>query len=135
MDRTWKVAHLSEIPSPVEPEPGFYQWKPIRHHFDVRSFGINAMMAHNAGDWVVEEHTETGDSTSRHEELYLVVEGHAKFKVGEDEIDAKAGRIVFVPDPRMVRSAKAVVAPTTVLAVGGEPGAAYQVSPWEKKYF
>lgn len=127
----FKAAHISDIPAPVSPEPGSYEWKPVRHHFDVRSFGVNATVA-NAGDWAIEEHTE---ADTRHEELFFVATGHATFVVGGEEVDAPAGTFVFVPDPEVPRSARARQDRTTVVAIGGEPGAAYAVSTWEKKYF
>jgi quercetin dioxygenase-like cupin family protein len=134
MEGAYQVAKISEIPSPVPAEPGSYEWKPVRHHFSVRSFGVNANVA-GAGDVLVEEHTEIEDSGTRHEELYVVVSGRATFTVAGDEVDAPAGTLVFVPDPATVRSARALEDGTTVLAIGGEPGAAYCVSPWEQKYF
>jgi quercetin dioxygenase-like cupin family protein len=130
----FKAAHISEIPSPVQPQPGSYAWKPVRHHFDVRSFGVNATTA-NAGDWAIEEHTEVADSGTRHEELFFVASGHAAFVVGGHEVDAPAGTFVFVPDPEVPRSARALEDGTSVIAVGGEPGVAYTVSGWEKKHF
>jgi quercetin dioxygenase-like cupin family protein len=130
-----RKAHLSEIPSPVEREPGSYDWKPVRHHFGIRSFGINANLAPEAGDWVVEEHTEIEESGTRHEELYYVARGHATFTVGGETADAPEGTFVHVPDPATPRSARAVAPGTVVLAVGGEPGAAFVVSAWEMKYF
>jgi hypothetical protein len=134
MKREYAAAHISEIPSPVPAETGSYDWKPVRHHFDIRSFGVNANVA-DAGNVLVEEHTEVKDSGTRHEELFLVVRGHATFTVAGDELDAPAGTLVFVPDPEVRRSARALEDGTTVLAIGGEPGAAYTVSEWEKKYF
>jgi hypothetical protein len=73
-------------------------------------------------------------SGTRHEELFFVATGHAAFRVGDEEIDARAGAFVFVRDPAILRAAVAHEAGTTVLAVGGEPGAPYSVSPWERKY-
>ena len=131
---TYAVAHLTDIPPAVEPEPGSYVWRPVRHHMGVRSFGVNAMTGRHAGDWVVEEHTETEESETRHEELYYVASGRAAFLVGGEEIDAPAGTFVFVPDPDERRGARAAEPDTTVIAIGAEPGAAFAVSPWERKY-
>jgi quercetin dioxygenase-like cupin family protein len=130
-----KAAHISDIPSPVETEAGSYDWRPIRHHFDVRSFGVNLNIAPAAGDWVIGEHTEIEASATRHEELFFVSAGHASFEVDGEPIDAPAGTFVFVPDPGVRRSARALEPGTTVLAIGGEPGVAFSVSDWEKEYF
>jgi hypothetical protein len=128
-------AHFSEISSPVEPEPGNYRWKPVRHHFGVRSFGVNVQIGEREGDWVVDDHVESSASGTRHEELYLVLCGRARFEVDGQELDATQGTFVHVPDPDVRRGARALEPGTTVLAIGGEPGAPYVVSRWEKKYF
>jgi hypothetical protein len=135
MDERYRTQRLDDIPSPIETPSGAPEWKPIRHHFDVRAFGVNANVAHSAGDPVVEDHTEIQEGCMRHEELYLVTRGHARFSVAGETIDAPAGTLVFVRDPEARRGAVALEAGTTVLAIGGEPGVAYRVSPWEEKYF
>jgi len=135
MSDRYRVARLDEIPAPVPPEPNAYEWKPIRHHLGIRAFGINGMLARRAGEQVVEEHTEVQEGCRRHEELYLVVSGHARFNIDGDEVDAPAGTLVFVPDPESRRGATALEDATTVVAIGGEVGAAFEVSPWERKYF
>ena len=97
MERKWHVTHVSEIPDAAAPEPGFYAWKPVRRHFDVRSFGINAFVAARAGDWAVEEHDELGETAGRHEELYFVASGRATFRLDDEQLEAAAGTFVFVP--------------------------------------
>lgn len=135
MAERYKVANLADIPAPVTPDPEWYEWKPIRHHLGIRAFGVNAGIAHNVGDWVVEDHTEVQENAARHEELYFVVSGRAAFVVDGDAFDAPAGTLVFVADPSARRSAKALEAGTTVLYVGARRGAPFVVSPWERKYF
>lgn len=106
------------------------RWKPVRRTLGIDAFGVNAYTA-NAGEQVVEEHDERGGGAGGHEELYVVVAGRATFTVAGDEIDAGPGTLVFVRDPGARRVAVAVEDGTTVLVVGGTPGAAYQPSPWE----
>lgn len=122
----WQSAHLREIGD--LPGPGTLRWIPVRRHFDVRAFGVNAYTAQEAGQDVVEEHSE---ESLGHEELYVVVTGHARFTLDGQEHDAPAGTLVFLRDPKVKRYAVAVEPGTTVLAVGGKPGAAYEVSAWE----
>jgi len=124
------VAHVDRIEA-----PGSSGWKPIRHHFGVRGFGVNAYVAARAGDEVIETHRESAENGSRHEELYVVLRGRARFLVGAEEIDAPAGALVFVRDPDLTRGARAVDPDTVVLAIGGEPGAPYRISPWELAQF
>ncbi len=102
-------------------------WKPIRRPLGVTAFGINAYTASNDGDLVVEDHDET---TLGHEEIYVVVRGHATFTVDGDEVDAPAGTLVYLDEPKQRRSAVAREPGTTVLAVGGVPGK-HEPSAWE----
>ena len=135
MAGTYTIARLDEIPSPVPPEADSYEWKPIRHHLGIRAFGVNAGVAPHVGDWVVEEHTELQGGAAGHEELYFVARGRARFSIDGEEIDAPAGTLVFVPDPATLRSAKAEEPGTAVLYIGAKHGQAFDVSPWERKYF
>jgi hypothetical protein len=106
---------------------GSLVWKPVRRELGVTAFGINAYTAAAAGDEVVEDHDET---SLGHEEIYLVVSGHAIFTVDGEEVDAPASTLVFLDDPAQRRSAVARDAGTTVLAIGGVPGR-HEVSAWE----
>jgi hypothetical protein len=106
---------------------GTLVWKPVRKTLGVTAFGINAYTAAEAGDEIVEEHTE---SHLGHEEIYAVVAGHATFTVDGEQVDAPAGTLVYLDDPAQQRSAVATEPGTTVLAIGGVPGA-HEISPWE----
>jgi tetratricopeptide (TPR) repeat protein len=103
------------------------QWKPLRRTLGIDAFGINAYTALATGDHVVEEHTE---ETLGHQEAYVVIVGHATFTLDADEFDAPQGTVVFIRDPTVRRSAVAVEPGTTVLAIGGVPGA-HTPSAWE----
>lgn len=128
----YEAIHLSEIPDPEgEKKPGERDWRPIRIHFGIQSFGTSAYVAHEAGDVIVSEHNEVD---TRHEELFVVSSGHATFTIGGDEVDAPAGTLVYVPDPEAMRGAVAQEASTTILCFGGTPGEAFSVSQWEKEY-
>jgi tetratricopeptide (TPR) repeat protein len=124
--RTVRIQEIEPIPV-VE---GKLAWRPVRAALGIQAFGINAYTA-DAGELVVEEHDETGHGAGHHEELYVVVSGHATFTVDGEEIDAPPGTLVFLDDPKERRGAVATVDGTTVLAVGGARGEAYRVSPWE----
>ncbi|HEX6702524.1 MAG TPA: tetratricopeptide repeat protein [Gaiellaceae bacterium] len=117
----WASAHLSELERRDE-------WIPIRHHFGVRAVGINAFKGDSTGDQLITEHRE---DWRLHEELYVVLEGHATFRIDGEEVDAPARTIVYVREPSAKRSAVAKEADTVVLAVGGEPGAAFVPSDYE----
>ncbi len=125
---------VEEIPAIAPSDPGEAEWKPVRQHFGITSFGANAYVAREAGEAVVVEHTEVDDSGTAHEELYFVASGRARFSVAGEEVDAPAGTFVYVRDPRAVRGAVAQEPGTTVIAVGATPGEPFAVSPWERKY-
>lgn len=103
-------------------------WRPIRMRFDLRGFGVNAYTAEEVGGQVVEEHTE---QRLGHEEMYVVVRGRATFTLDGEEVDAPATTFVHIHDPSVRRVAIAQTPDTLVLALGGRPGSAFEVSTWE----
>jgi hypothetical protein len=129
---------LAEVDTLAQVDPGNPNINPgcfhlVRRHFDVRAFGVNAA-AGDVGDEIIEEHHESDDEeneTNGHEELFVVVSGHAVFTVDGEELDAPAGTLVFVRDPALLRAARATADDTTIFAVGGPAGRAYAVSRWE----
>ena len=121
----YKVAKLEEI---EEMGDGRCPWRPIRFHLGIQAFGINSWTARDAGDRLINEHSEEGESGD--EELYVVLNGHATFEIGEDKVDAPEGTLVFVPTNTR-RTAFAEEAGTTVLAIGAPPGEAYVAFGWE----
>jgi mannose-6-phosphate isomerase-like protein (cupin superfamily) len=123
----WRSVKLEDI-APIPVVGGALLWRPVRRTLDVGAFGINVYVAPEAGSDVVEEHTE--DSLG-HEELYLVVAGRATFELDDEQVDAPAGTVVFIRDPSVKRHARAEEPGTSVLAVGGPRGKAYEPSPWE----
>lgn len=124
MTKNYEVAHVDELEElPVN--QGEFVWRPVRRRLGISAFGTNAYTA-RAGQRVVEEHSERDG----HEEMYVVLRGRAIFTLGEDEVDAPAGTIVFAR-PGTKRGAIATEDDTVVLAVGAKPGAVFEPSPWE----
>jgi quercetin dioxygenase-like cupin family protein len=119
------LAHLDELDR-IELPDGFV-WRPVRKHFGIQAFGVNAYTPGASGQ-VVEEHTE---QTNEHEEIYLVLRGRVRFTVDGDEHELGPGQLVFVRDPSIRRAAVAVTDDAAVLAVGGKPGEPHEVSAWE----
>ena len=110
----------------IEPVNG---WLPLRRRLGVEAFGVNAWRPQEDGRTLIGEHNE---ATAGHEELYLVMTGHATFTIGGDEVDAPAGTLVFVRDPALKRGAVARDPATTILTAGGKPGEAYAPLAWEE---
>jgi mannose-6-phosphate isomerase-like protein (cupin superfamily) len=125
-ERPYGVARIDELDSyPIQGQQGL-TWRPVRRRFDIRSFGVNAYTAAEAGQRVVEEHREQDG----HEELYVVLTGRATFTVEGEEHDAPAGTLVHCP-PGTLRSAFAAEPQTTVLGIGAKPGVVFEPSGWE----
>jgi hypothetical protein len=120
-----KILRLDDVEG--IPVFGTLLWKPVRRPLGVTAFGINAYTAVNAGDEVVEEHTE---EQLGHEEIYFVHTGHVTFTIDGEEVDAPAGTMVYLDDVKQRRHAIAKEAGTTVIAIGGVPGK-HEPSAWE----
>ena len=108
-------------------------WLPLRRTLGVTAFGVNGYAGDHAGDVVIEGHDETSPGAGGHEELYLVWSGTARFTIGDERFDAAAGTMLHVA-VGVHRSAIAVEPGTTVLVIGGKPGAALPISPFEYWY-
>jgi tetratricopeptide (TPR) repeat protein len=120
----YKVARLDYID---ELDDGRCPWRPVRHHFGIKAFGVNAWTAREAGDRIINEHDEADDAS---EELYFVQRGRAVFELDGERVDAPAGTLVFAR-PEVKRTAFAEEPGTTVIAVGGAPGKVYEPVGWE----
>ena len=106
-------------------------WAPLRRHFDVGAFGVNAWIAKAAGEEVIGEHDE---EQTGHEEMYVVLSGRATFGVGGAEHEAPPGAVLFVGDPLTKRRIVADEPGTTILSIGAKRGEAYETRPWEDNY-
>jgi hypothetical protein len=95
---------------------------PVREHFGISAFGINAFTPGEDGT-LIGEHDESG---SGQEELYIVLDGNATFEIDGETVDAPEGTFVFVrPESR-----RKATGDGTVLALGAKPGEAYQAIDW-----
>jgi quercetin dioxygenase-like cupin family protein len=124
MSDGYEVAHIDELEElPIN--NGEFVWRPVRRRFGITAFGTNAYTG-DAGQRVIEEHSERDN----HQEMYVVLRGRATFTLGDDELDAPAGTIVFL-QPDTKRGAIAAEDGTAVLAVGAKPGVVFEPSLWE----
>ena len=120
----YAVARVEEID---ELDDGRSPMRPVRHHFGITAFGVNAWTGRDAGDQVINDHDEADDGQ---EELYLVVNGRAVFELDGERVDAPAGTLVFAR-PAVKRAAFAEEPGTMIVSVGGEPGKPYDPVGWE----
>ena len=121
----YAVAQLDEID---EMDDGRCPWRPVRHHFGITAFGVNGWTARDEGDRIINEHDESEEDTN--EELYLVLRGRAVFELDGDRVAAPTGTLVFAR-PGVKRTAFAEEPETTIIALGGIPGKAYEPDGWE----
>jgi mannose-6-phosphate isomerase-like protein (cupin superfamily) len=124
----YEVARIDEL-EVLPVNGGEFVWRPVRRRFGISAFGSNAYSADKAGQRVIEEHSERDG----HEEMYVVLRGGVTFTLGEDELEAGPGTLVFVR-PGTRRGAIATKDGTFVLAVGGKPGVVFEPSPWEQVF-
>jgi mannose-6-phosphate isomerase-like protein (cupin superfamily) len=135
----YQVAYLEDIPhTPSDASFGFQlvgEWKQIRPYFGIREFGVNAFVATEPGQEIVHEHVEEPNdeqSTVGAEELYLLIRGRAVMKLNDELVELRAGALVFVGDPAVVRSVTATDAGTTIVAFGTQPGTCFVASVFEE---
>jgi hypothetical protein len=119
------LVHVDDLDAIEMPE-GFV-WRPVRSRFGIRAFGMNAYTP-GASKQIIEEHTE---GPNGHEEIYLVLRGRVRFTIDGNEHDLGPGQLVFVQDPFLERGGVALTSDAAVLAVGGKPGQAHEISAWE----
>jgi tetratricopeptide (TPR) repeat protein len=102
-------------------------FRPIRLELGITSFGVTSWTARAAGDPLINAHDEqdTGD-----EELFVVLEGQATFEVDGERVEASTGTLLHCA-PGTQRTAVAAAAGTTILAIDGTPGSAYESRGWE----
>lgn len=120
----YAVAQLDEID---EISDGRCPSRPVRLYFGITSFGVNAWTGREAGDRIINEHDEAEQGE---EELYLVQRGRARFELDGEPFEAPTDTFVFVP-PGVKRTAFAEEPGTTIVALGGTPGKAYEPSGFE----
>ena len=99
----------------------------VRGFFGVESFGVNAFEAHQ-GELLVVPHDELGEGEQQ-EELYLVVEGRARFVCDGEPVELGPGELLHAR-PGVRREAVALETPTMLFMVGGRPGQAYSPPIW-----
>jgi hypothetical protein len=73
---SFRVTTLDDVPR--EEGADGADWLRLRKQLDVRAFGVNVYGA-KAGNRVIEEHDELGTAAGRHQELYVVLWGRARF--------------------------------------------------------
>jgi tetratricopeptide (TPR) repeat protein len=109
-------------------DDGRQPMRPVRTHLGISAFGVTSWTGAAAGDRIINEHDE--DDEWKSEELYFVHAGRASFEIDGERVDAPSGTFVFVR-PSATRTAFAEEPGTSILAIGGTVGQAYENLGWE----
>jgi len=115
------VAVVDLRSQPLVPTP-YGRWQPLNGALGVRAVGVNAIVMDPGEDFDI-EHDE---SSSGHQEVYVVVTGRAAFRIGDEEVEGGPGTVVSAPDPAATRSYRALEPETRVVCIGGAPPAEAQ---------
>jgi mannose-6-phosphate isomerase-like protein (cupin superfamily) len=115
--------HLSDVPVTATGEG---RWQALNAPLGVTTFGVNAVVM-EPGEEVDIEHDET---SSGHQEVYVVVTGRATFRLREGEVEAGPGDVVAVGDPAETRSYRALEPGTRIVCFGAGPGAEHPYGDW-----
>ena len=127
-NKAYEVAHLDDLDRFPVGDEGLL-WRPVRRRLGITAFGTNAYTAEKGDERVVEEHHEKDG----HEELYFVAGGRATFTLGDEEIDAPAGTLIYA-EPGTKRGAIASEPKTTIVAFGAKRGVPHETSGWEEMF-
>jgi mannose-6-phosphate isomerase-like protein (cupin superfamily) len=117
------LLRLSDVPVTATDEG---RWQALNGPLGVTTFGVNAVVL-DPGEEIDIEHDET---SSRHQEVYVVVTGRAVFSLGTEEVQAGPGDVVAVADPGERRSYRALEPGTRIVCFGAGPGAEHPYGDW-----
>ena len=118
-----RILHLSDVPETATSEG---RWQALNKPLGISTLGVNAVSI-EPGEEIDIEHDETA---SKHQEVYVVVAGRARFRLGAEEVDAAPGDIVAVPDPAETRDYWALEPGTRIVCFGAGPGAEHPYGEW-----
>jgi uncharacterized cupin superfamily protein len=99
--------------------------KLVRHGLGVESFGLQVIdMPPNVDQYPEHDHSDDGQ-----EEVYIVMEGAAILRAGGEEHELRPGTFARV-GPGEKRQLVTESEPVRLIALGGTPGKAYEISSY-----
>src|SRR5687767_13331302 len=97
------------------------EFRPLGRALGVTAWGMNVLnLAPGATTYPEHDHAE-----DRQEEVFLVLEGSATLRAGDEDRRLERGEVVRVP-PGVMRNWKPGDRGVTLLAIGATPGKAYE---------
>lgn len=100
-------------------------WHLARKALGTASFGFNLVEIGPGGQ--IPEHEETG---SGQDEVYVILEGEAVFRIGGEEHPAPAGTFASIDPPVSRTILNRSGAPVTALLIGVQPEGGYEPISW-----
>jgi hypothetical protein len=91
----WAVSAIDAIPTVPEGDADDPEWYPLQHFFGLRTFGANVFVGLRGDETLVAEHDERARGQ---QELYLVLEGAADFRLSGDHVHVVRGTAPAVTD-------------------------------------
>ena len=108
------AVRLADHP-PVQTAYG--RWQALNEPLGVSAFGINAIVC-DPGEAIETEHDE---SDSGQQEVYVVLAGRVRFRLGEEQTEGGPGSVFAAPDPAVTRSLEPLEPGTRVVCIGALP--------------
>jgi len=118
-----RMLRLAEVP-PIETPSG--RWQPLNERLGIKAFGVNGVVMDPGEEFAI-EHDE---ARSGHQEVYVVVTGRARFRLGDEEVEAGPGDVVAVDDPAETRDYSALEPRTRLVCIGAKPGEPHPYGAW-----
>lgn len=100
-------------------------WKLARKALGTASFGFNLVEIAPGGQ--IPEHDESG---SGQDELYVILEGEAIFRIAGEDHPAPAGTFASIEPPVSRTILNRSDAPVTAMLVGVDPSGGYEPMSW-----
>lgn len=98
-------------------QTAYGRWQALNEPLGVTAFGINAIVC-DPGETIETEHDE---SESGQQEVYVVLAGRVRYRLGDELVEGGPGSVFAAPDPAVTRSFEPLEPGTRVLCVGALP--------------
>jgi mannose-6-phosphate isomerase-like protein (cupin superfamily) len=122
------MAHVIDLADVPEIRISAGRWQPLNERLGVTHFGINGTVLDPGEDPDI-DHTES-EGGGGEQEVYIVVAGRARFRLGDEHVDVGPGTVVAVPDPNEMRGYRALEPNTRIVCIGAGSGAEHDYGGW-----
>ena len=120
------MAHVVDLGDVPEIRISAGRWQPLNERLGVTYFGINGTVLDPGEDPDIDHDEAEGGE----QEVYIVVAGRARFRLGDEHVEAGPGTIVAVPDPTELRGYRALEPGTRIVCIGAGSGAEADFGGW-----